>query len=141
MAAVDDGKTPSIVNGKGPGSFAVLAAHPLPGAGGGLRAFAVRDEVGERPDLMAVQTRPDAPPRAPAISTLAGARIAGVLTPVAVTRAGLADGQQGLFVVGAAPPGPPLAETLGHSWPDHALIEGILRPAALALSALEGWRV
>ena len=118
------------------GLYAVDAAHPLPGAGGGLPAFAVTDRRNNRGGLMAVQSLPEAPPRAQALNALSGWMDAGLLPPLAHGAARGAQGEVAWFVVSPAPPGPSLAATLR---PCHEadLLHNVLRPAAAVLEALE----
>lgn len=116
------------------GQYAVDFARNLPGAGGGLPAFAVRDRRTGAGGLMAVQVRRSLPPRARTLSALLGASIDGVLLPVAHGPAiGPRDGA-GYFIVCQAPPGPALA--LDRPWTEGELIEDVLRPVAAALDAL-----
>ncbi len=123
------------------GAYAVDTARPLPGAGGGLPAFAVSDRRSPgRPGLMAVQSLPGAPPRATALTALAGWTDEGLLAPQAHGPARGAQGEEAWFVVSAAPPGPPLSATL-RPWSEHDLLDCVLRPAALVLEALEARRV
>ncbi len=138
MAAPPTPDDPSLLIG---GSYAVDAARPLPGAGGGLPAFAVADRRSSgRTGLMAVQSLPGAPPRAMALNALAGWAEEGLLVPLAHGPARGAQGEAAWFVVSAAPPGPSLAATL-RPWNEHDLLDCVLRPAALALEALETRRV
>ena len=123
------------------GAYAVDLARPLPGAGGGLPAFVAIDRRSPgRAGLMAVQSAPGAPPRAGALSGLAGWAEEGVLAPLANGPARGAQGEPAWFVVSAAPPGPSLAATL-RPWNEHELLECVLRPAATALAALLTRRV
>jgi hypothetical protein len=123
------------------GAYAVDATRPLPGAGGGLAAFAVIDRRSAgRSSLMAVQSPPGAPPRAAALHALTGWAEEGLLAPLAHGPARGAQGEPAWFVVSAAPPGPSLAVTL-RPWNEHDLLDCVLRPAALVLEALETRRV
>ena len=123
------------------GIYAVDVARPLPGAGGGLPAFAVTDRRSSgHGGLMAVQSLPGAPPRAMALNALAGWAEDGLLAPLANGPARGAQGEAAWFVVSAAPPGPSLAATL-RPWNEHDLLDCVVRPAALALEALEARRV
>ena len=122
------------------GAYAVDLARPLPGAGGGLAAFAATDQRSPGRHLMAVQSAPGAPPRAMALNALVGWDRDGLLVPVAHGPAPGAQGGAAWFVVSAAPPGPSLAATL-RPWSEPDLLEQVLRPAALALEGLETRRV
>ena len=61
--------------------------------------------------------------------------IDGLLCPLAHGRAPGPLGQAGYFVICRAPPGPPLAASL-RPWPEAALLDQFLRPAALVLEQL-----
>ena len=108
--------------------YAVLLAQPLPEAGGGLPAFAVKDRQTGDSALIAIQVRRDMPPRARALQMLLDP-IEGLLTPLAHGPAPGPRGEAGYFVVSPAPPGPPLAGRL-RPWPEAALVANVLRPIA-----------
>jgi len=116
------------------GRFSVDTARPLPDAGGGLPAFAARDERLADAAAIAIQVARDAPARLRALQML-GDPIEGVLCPMAHGPAPGPLGEPGYFVICTAPPGPSLATRL-HRWQEHTLIELLLRPAALALERL-----
>ncbi len=121
------------------GAFAVDLAHPLPGAGGGVAAFAAQDRPGGRRDLMALAVPPGLPPRAGALAGLA-APVEGLLAPLAHgpgPRAGGRPGELSPYVVCPAPPGPALGVGLA-PWPEAALLDLVLRPAAHVLQDLAG---
>jgi hypothetical protein len=122
------------------GTYGVDVARPLPGAGGGLAAFAVTDRSAGRSGLMAVQSAPGAPPRAMALNALAGWTDDGLLVPLAHGPGHGARGEAAWFVVSAAPPGPSLAAAL-RPWSEPELLEFVLRPAAAVLVALDRQRV
>lgn len=127
------------------GIYAVDAAHPLPGAGGGgveggPQAFAVIDHRASHAGLMAVQCVAGAPPRANALGAFDDWASNGLLVPLALGAARGARNEQALFVVSAAPPGPSLATGL-HPWHEIELLERVLRPAAAVLLELEERRV
>jgi hypothetical protein len=126
------------------GRFAVDVAQPLPGAGGGLPAFAATDRRTGGGGYMAIQVAPGAPPRAHALAALADFSDARVLAPLAHGAAPGPDGRPAWYVVCPTPPGPPLwprgADTI-RPWSDADLIARLLRPAASALEALERARV
>lgn len=123
------------------GTYAVDVARPLPGAGGGLPAFAAIDRRAPgRSGLMAVQSAPGAPPRSLPLNALAGWSEEALLAPLAHGPARGAQGAPAWFVVSAAPPGPSLAATL-RPWSEHELLECLLRPAAAVLVELEQRRV
>ncbi len=114
--------------------YAVLLAQPLPEAGGGLPAFAVKDRQTGDSALIAIQVRRDMPPRARALQMLLDP-IEGLLTPLAHGPAPGPRGEAGYFVVSPAPPGPPLAGRL-RPWPEAALVANVLRPIAFTLERL-----
>ncbi len=121
------------------GQYAVDLAAPLPGAGGGLDAFAVNDRNGARTGMMAVLSRPFAPPRAAALIALAAGPIEHLLSPVAHGIAVGPGGTPGWFVVCPAPPGPalwPNGATGVAPWTERDLLQHFLRPAAMALDRL-----
>jgi hypothetical protein len=120
------------------GHYAVDPARIVLGGGGGLPAY-VTERRGGGPRAMAVQARADAPGRVRAIAALSGAVIPGLLTPIAAGAARGADGRDALFVVCAAPPGPPLALT--RPWSEPELLQFLLRPVAGVLAALAGFGV
>jgi hypothetical protein len=122
------------------GVYSVDVARPLPGAGGGLPAFAATDRSAGRSGLMAVQSTPGGPPRAMALNALTGWTQDGLLVPLAHGPATGPRGEAAWFVVSAAPPGPSLAASL-RPWGEAELLEYVLRPAAAVLVALDQQRV
>ena len=117
------------------GQFWVDIAHPLPGAGGGLPAFAVTDQRDGQTGLMGVQVRRHLPVRAPALRSLAGSGIDGLLAPLAYGAAPAPGGEEAGFLICQAPPGPPLSATL-RPWLEPELLAFVLRPAARVLDRL-----
>ncbi len=125
--------------------FRVDLAHPLPGAGGGLPAFAVTDLRDGEVGLMAVQARRHLPVRPHTLSSLAEATIDGLLTPLAygaVPTSGspksggpTSGGEEAGFLICRAPPGPALSAAL-RPWPESELLAFVLRPAARVLDQL-----
>ncbi|MBV8613221.1 MAG: hypothetical protein JOY66_05545, partial [Acetobacteraceae bacterium] len=130
MAAAPPEVTPRLIAER----YAVDPARPLPGAGGGLPAFAVTDRHG-LPGLMAVQTARARPARAQALRALAGVT-EGVLGPLAhgVGPAGGA-GEEAYYVICPAPPGPAVGAA-PRAWGEAELLDCLLRPAARALERL-----
>lgn len=130
------------------GSFEVLAHQALPECGAGLPAFAVRDHRHGRSDLMALRVARNAPARPLPLGTLSGEQIDHLLLPIAHGRALAQDRQEAWFVITRTPPGPPLlsrdawlaAQTPNTGFAaglgERALIEAVLRPAALVLDRL-----
>ncbi len=124
----------------------------FPGEGGGLPAFAAIDQRRGQRDLMAVQVAPDAPPRLAAITGLtaagpAGGGVDGVLSPLACGAAVGAplgpDGRAALYVICPRPTGAALSAGSGPGpftltpWSEAALLQNLIRPAALTLARLE----
>ncbi len=116
------------------GQYFVDTARPLPGAGGGLRAFVVIDRRAGRGDLMAVQVERRFPPRARALQALAEP-VEGVLSPLAHGPAPDPAGQGGYYIISPAPPGPAV-DARTRVWSEGELLEHLLRPAARALDRL-----
>jgi len=114
--------------------YAVDFTRPLPAAAAGEQAYAIEERDG-RPGLMAVQSQPGLPPRARALVALLPSPITGLLCPLAHGPATLRSGDQAYFVVCDAPSGRPLSE-LRRAWPEHELIEQVLRPLAGVLESL-----
>lgn len=117
------------------GRYTVDLAAPMPAAGGGQPAFSATDSTTGDAGFLAVQVQRQAPVRALALQTLTRP-IDGLLSPLAYGRAPGPLGQPGYFVVSRAPPGPPLAGQL-RPWPEAALLDQLLRPAALVLEQLQ----
>ncbi len=139
----------------------------LPGEAGGMPAFAAIDQRKGQRDLMAVQVAPDAPPRMAAISSMTGSVIGtgvigsgmigsgmigsgmgggaidGVLSPLAHGSAAAAppgpDGRAALYVICPRPSGPALSALQAGPgiWSEAALLQNLVRPAALTLARLE----
>jgi len=112
------------------GLYAVDLTRPMPGAGGGLAAFAV---VG-RSGLMAVQVQRHLPARMLALQILTS-QFDGVLCPIAHGICASDPGTTGYFIICAAPPGPPIAADR-RLWQEAELLDLVLRPVAQALEAL-----
>ncbi|MGC8475809.1 MAG: hypothetical protein ACP5NP_05595 [Acetobacteraceae bacterium] len=119
-----------------PDAIAVDPARPLPGAGGGLPACAATDRRATGPGLMALAVPPGLAPRHHPLTELPGKAIESLLLPLGLATApGPTPGVRAQYVICRAPPGPALAETPG-PWPEAALLDQVLRPAAAALAAL-----
>ncbi len=121
---------PQLIGGR----YAIDFTRPLPLAAPGEQAYVAQDRDG-RPGLMAVQSQPGLPPRARVLAALLPAPISGLLSPLAHGPMALRPGEQGYFVVCDAPVGRPVSEAR-RSWPEHELIERVLRPIAGVLEAL-----
>jgi hypothetical protein len=133
--ARDQGPQASLIGGQ----YAVDISHAVPDGGGGLDGFAVNDRHGARVGLLAVRTRDHAPARAPALLALLAGPVDHVMTPIAHGAAGA-----GYFVICPLPPGPPIWPHGAPSitpWNERALLDDLLRPAALALDRLADRRV
>jgi eukaryotic-like serine/threonine-protein kinase len=115
--------------------FVVDLARPLREAAGGLLAFAAADRRSGKNDLMAVAVQRYATPRVRPLQIL-NAQHEGVLTPLSHGVGPPIAGEAACYVVSALPPGPSLAVGL-QPWPEAALIEHVLRPAAHALERLQ----
>ena len=127
--------TPPLIAGR----YSVDLQHSLPGAGGGLPAFAVIDAEHRRTPLVAVQMHRNLPARAGALAALT-APIDHLLYPVAHGAAPAPGGELAYFILCPAPPGPALSQAL-HPWSEATLLDLMLRPAAAALEALRQARV
>lgn len=119
------------------GRFLVDTTRPLPGAGGGLPAYAAAEKRG-RTDLMAVQVRPGRPPRAKPLAALLDAPIDNMLLPYGHGVGHQSAGGVGsaYYVVSEAPPGPALADSL-RPWSEAEIIAQCLRPIARTLKQLQ----
>ena len=115
------------------GQFWVDIAHPLPGAGGGLPAFAVTDRRDGQTGLMAVQVRRHLPARPQALQSLGGVLIEGLMTPFAYGAAPASGGEEAGFVICRAPPAA-LSAALRPVGAE--LLSMVLRPAARVLEQL-----
>jgi hypothetical protein len=117
------------------GQYAVDLARRMDWAGGGVPAFAATDRATGSAAFMALQATPRFPPRAGALKALSGP-IEGLLTPLAHGPGPGPAGEATYYVICPAPSGPPLAGS-HDPWPEHALLEQVLRPATLALEQLQ----
>jgi hypothetical protein len=126
------------------GCYLVEIGQVLAEFGGGQPCFGVTDQRHNRRDLMAVQSAPDAPARALPINTLASTTIENMLLPLGHGRAQVAGGLHACFTITTRPQGPSLAKAMSGpeaAWSERALIDGALRPIALALDQLHGMGV
>ncbi len=131
--------TSLVVDGTLEGAYSIDFSRPLTSEAGGLPAFAATARAVGRGSLMAVQVQPDAPPRAGALAVLGNWTDPGLLAPLACGPATGRDGRAEWFMICAAPPGAPLCGSgLGPltAWSEADVIACVLRPAALALTAL-----
>ena len=116
------------------GQYSVDTARPLPGAGGGMPAFAVIERRSGRSDLMAVQVDRRFPPRARALQAFAES-VEGILSPLAHGPAPDPAGNGDYYIIAPAPPGLAL-DARAHAWSESELLDHVLRPAARALERL-----
>ncbi|HTZ70776.1 MAG TPA: hypothetical protein VMB71_09025 [Acetobacteraceae bacterium] len=110
------------------------AARP-PHMVGGLRAFAASDRRDPARPLIAVQARPDLPPRARALARTAQAQVPHAMLPLDQGPGRDPAGHEVWFMLCAAPPGPALSATPG-VWSEDEVMRCLLAPAAAALDAL-----
>jgi hypothetical protein len=115
--------------------------HPAPLSVGGLRAFAAIDRRDSARRVIAVQARSDLPPRAKVLTRLGPGLVPLAMTPLDHGPGRDPGGQEGWFMVCAAPPGPALAASVsapGGAWTEAEAVRCLLLPAAAALEALAG---
>jgi hypothetical protein len=120
------------------GRYLVDCTQPLRGAGGGLAAFNAVDRVTARDGLMAVQVRPDAPPRSGALASQLDIG-AGLLVPLMHGAAAGPGGQPAWFVICPAPAGPALwpdEQAAIQPWTEGELFQFLIRPVATVLEQL-----
>jgi eukaryotic-like serine/threonine-protein kinase len=129
MASPEDG----FVNGV----YELLPGEP-PACGGGQISCAVRDHRNGHRELIGVLAARDAPVRSVALGTLSGQAIENMILPIAHGVGRLPDGRSGMFVIQPRAVGQPVLDAAGRTepWGERALIEHLIRPAALALDRL-----
>ena len=115
-------------------NYLVDVARPLPGAGGGIPAFAATSLAAETRPLMALRVDRHAPARLRPLQSLT-TDVEGLLTPLAHGPGPPIGGTPGYYVVCPAPRGPPVSEGL-RPWPEQTLIECVMGPIALILEQL-----
>lgn len=120
-----------LINGR----YAVDVSKPLPGAGGGMPAFAASDKEGVHAGVMAVQVQAGEAPRAQAIAALATDPPHGVLLPLSQGALLGMDGAERYFLICQVPPGAALIPS-GTRLTETELLATVLQPAAAALEAL-----
>jgi hypothetical protein len=112
-----------------------LVPQMPPVAVGGLTGYVVTDRRDPARTLLAVQTRPDMPPRARLLGGRAGAAAPHVLMPLDYGPGKDPAGRDALFVLTALPPGQPLAAD-PRPWSEADIMRCLLLPAVTALDAL-----
>lgn len=117
------------------GHYLVDVTDRLPDAGGGIPAFGVTSRRPNTPPLMALRVDRHAPARPRSLQSFTTG-IDGLLTPLAHGLGPPIDGQAAWFVICQAPPGPPVSAGL-RPWPEHLLIEHVLKPIATVLDQLQ----
>jgi hypothetical protein len=106
---------------------------------GGLRAYAALDRRDPARRLIALQSRPELPPRSRTLMRLGAAPVPHALTPLDQGPGRDPAGQEGWFILCVAPPGPALSASMGtppRPWSETEAIQALLKPAATALHAL-----
>ena len=126
-----------------PGAIATYyqldASHPAALTLGGLRAYAALDRRDPIRRLIAVQCRPELPPRARSLLRLGAAPVPHALTPLDQGPGRDPAGQEAWFILCVAPPGPAISATIGtpaRPWSEAEAIQCLLKPAATGLHAL-----
>jgi hypothetical protein len=99
---------------------------------GGLTGFAVTDRRDTARNLLAVQTRPDLPPRARLLSGRAGSLVPHAVMPLDDGPGKDAAGREHFFIVCQALPGPSIAAD-PRPWSESEVLRCLLQPAAAAL--------
>ena len=117
------------------GRYAVDPSRPVPGAGGGLPAYAATDRETGNTRLVALAVGRHAGPRVSALQALARP-IDNLMTPLGHGVGPRPDRGQGYYIICPAPPGPALSSGL-EPWPEAAVLEQVLRPAAQVLATLQ----
>lgn len=117
-------------------SYTIEFGTPLTQAGSGQPAFAAQStQYGA--GFMAVQVERGWSVRAACLTDLMVAPVAHMAVPVAHGSTALAGGGTGYFVICNAVSGLPVSVGL-QPWPERALLDLLLRPAAVALTDLHG---
>jgi hypothetical protein len=112
-----------------------LVPHTPPMAVGGLAGYVVTDQRDPARTLLAVQTRPDMPPRARLLGGRAASAAPNVLMPLDYGAGRDPSGRESLFVLTALPPGLAIAAD-PRPWSEADIMRCLLQPAAAALDAL-----
>jgi hypothetical protein len=111
-------------------------AQPAPLTIGGLRAYAVQDRRESARRLVAIQCRPDLPPRSRALLRLGNAPVPFTITPLDQGVGRDPAGREAWFIICAAPPGPAIALSPMVAWSEPETMRFLLQPVAAALNAL-----
>jgi eukaryotic-like serine/threonine-protein kinase len=117
------------------GHYRLDPAQASPRSVGGLRAFAVIDQRDPAPKLIAVQTRPDLPPRSRLLTARGMAPVDYAMMALDHGPGRDPGGQPAWFIVCPAPPGPAL-NVLPSQLGETEALRYLLMPAAAALCAL-----
>jgi hypothetical protein len=115
------------------------ASHPAALTVGGLRAYAALDRRDPGRRLIALQSRPELPPRSRALTRLGASPVPHALTPLDQGPGRDPAGQEGWFILCVAPPGPAISAAMGtqaRPWSEAEAIHYLVKPAATALHAL-----
>lgn len=118
------------------------SARPAPMTVGGLRAYAAFDRREPSRRLMAVQTRPELPPRARVMTRLGASPVAHALIPLDQGPGRDPAGHEAWFILCPAPPGQALSAGAPGpagacaAWSEAEAMRCLLQPAAASLHAL-----
>ncbi len=116
------------------GRYAVDPARPVQGAGGGVPAYTATDRQSGGASLIALAVGRHAGPRLAALEVL-DRPVDNLMAPLGHGIGPRPDKGQGYYVICAAPPGPALSVGL-QPWPEAAVLEQVLHPAAMVLAML-----
>jgi eukaryotic-like serine/threonine-protein kinase len=116
------------------GRYAVDPSRPIQGAGGGVPAYSATDRQTGDTRLIALAVGRHAGPRLSALQVL-DRPVDNLMGPLGHGVGPRPDRGQGYYIICAAPPGPALAVGL-EPWPEAAVLEQVLRPAAQVLAIL-----
>jgi hypothetical protein len=112
-----------------------LVPQTPPVAVGGLTGYVVTDRRDPARTLLAVQTRPEMPPRARLLGGRAASAAPNALMPLDYGPGKDPAGREALFVLTALPPGLAIAAD-PRPWSESDIVRCLLLPAAAALDAL-----
>lgn len=115
--------------------YRIDPARPASQALGGLRAYAVIDQRDAGRALLAIQTRPDLPPRSRLLATRNGQPLPHALAPLDHGTGRDQAGQEGYYILCGPVPGPALTVAPA-PWSETEILRCLLLPAAAALDAI-----